>query len=89
MSETRPPFDDDKIYYWGQYVALVVAETLEQATAGAQAVRVEYDAEAPDVRTDLGDGIYGQRQSSWKRGDPDQALSTAPVVVDRDLLNAR
>ena len=21
MAETRPPFDDDNIYYWGQYVA--------------------------------------------------------------------
>src|SRR6476661_5923499 len=50
-SEARPPFGDDKIYYWGQYVALVVAETLEQATAAADAVRVEYDADKPDVRT--------------------------------------
>ncbi len=86
MSETRPPFDDDKIYYWGQYVALVVAETLEQAKAGAQAVRVEYDAEAPDVRTDLGTGFTGTRQSSWKRGDPDLALQTAPVVVDETYI---
>ena len=86
MSETRPPFDDDKIYYWGQYVALVVAETLEQATAGADAVRVEYDANTPDVRTDLGDGFTGQRQSSSKRGDPDQALSTAPVVLDETYV---
>ena len=82
MSESRPLFDDDKIYYWGQYVAAVVAETLEQANAGAEAVRVEYDAEKPDVRTDLGEGFTGQRQSSWKRGDPDQALSTAPVIID-------
>jgi len=82
MSETRPPFDDDKIYYWGQFVALVVAETVEQARAGAEAVRVEYDADTPDVRPNLGDGFTGQRQSSSKRGDPDQALSTAPVVLD-------
>ncbi len=82
MAETRPPFEDDKIYYWGQYVAAVVAETLEQATAAAEAVRVEYDAETPDVRTDLGAGFTGQRESSWKRGDPDQALSASPVVVD-------
>ena len=34
ISEARPPFADNTIYYWGQYVALVVAETLEQATAG-------------------------------------------------------
>jgi xanthine dehydrogenase YagR molybdenum-binding subunit len=29
MSEARPPFEDDKIYYWGKYIAVVVAETLE------------------------------------------------------------
>jgi xanthine dehydrogenase YagR molybdenum-binding subunit len=82
ISEARPPFADNTIYYWGQFVALVVAETLEQATAGAHAVRVEYEAATPDVRTDLSTGFTGKRESSWKRGDPDQALSTAPVVVD-------
>ncbi|MGA9584346.1 MAG: xanthine dehydrogenase family protein molybdopterin-binding subunit [Terracidiphilus sp.] len=82
MSETRPPFDDDKIYYWGQFVALVVAESLEQARAGAQAVRIEYEVDKADVRQNLGDGFTGPRQSSWKRGDPDQALSAASVVID-------
>ena len=82
MSETRPPFQDDKISYWGQYVALVVAETLEQATEGARAIHAEYEAETPDVRTDLSAGFTGPRESSWKRGDPDSALSSAPVVVD-------
>jgi xanthine dehydrogenase YagR molybdenum-binding subunit len=82
ISEARPPFEDDRIYYWGQYVAAVVAETLEQAKAAAQAVKVEYDAETPDVRTDLGAGFEGQRESSWLRGDPDKALAEAPVVVD-------
>ena len=86
MAETRPPFEDDKIYYWGQYVAAVVAETLEQATAAADAVRVEYEAEAPDVRTDLSADFTGPRESSWKRGDPDNALSSAPVVVDETYV---
>ena len=40
MAETRPPFEDDKIYYWGQYIALVVAATVEQGRAAANAVRV-------------------------------------------------
>ena len=82
INEGRPPFADNTIYYWGQYVALVVAETLEQATAGAQAVRVDYEVSTPDVRPDLSAGFTGKRESSWKRGDPDQALSTAPVVID-------
>src|SRR5580658_3072987 len=43
-AEARPAFEDEKIYYWGQYVAVVVAETLQQATAAAKAVRVEYES---------------------------------------------
>ena len=81
ISEARPPFEDNTIYYWGQFVALVVAETLEQANAAAAAIRVEYDTETPDVRTDLST-YTGPRESSWRRGDPDKALASAPVVVD-------
>ena len=86
MAETRPPFEDDKIYYWGQYIAAVVAESLEQARAAAAAIRVDYDSESPDVRSDLGAGFNGDRESSWKRGDPDQALTTAPVVIDQTYV---
>jgi xanthine dehydrogenase YagR molybdenum-binding subunit len=86
MAEPRPPFEDEKIYYWGQYVAAVVAETLEQARAAAAAIRIEYDAETPDVRTDLGADFEGKRESSWKRGDPDAALTSATVVVDETYV---
>jgi xanthine dehydrogenase YagR molybdenum-binding subunit len=85
ISEARPPFEDERIYYWGQYVALVVAETLEQATAAANAVRVEYEAESPNVQRDLSD-FTGERQSSWKRGDPDKALTEAPVAIDETYV---
>ncbi|UWZ83680.1 xanthine dehydrogenase family protein molybdopterin-binding subunit [Occallatibacter riparius] len=86
MAETRPPFEDDKIYYWGQYVAAVIAETLEQAKAAAAAIKIEYDAESPDVRHDLSAGYEGPHDSSWKRGDPDKALSEAPVTIDQTYV---
>lgn len=86
ISETRPPFEDNNIYYWGQFVALVVAETWEQAKAAANAVRVEYEAETPDVRTDLSAEFTGKHESSWKRGDPDKALTEAPVVIDETYV---
>ena len=38
-SEQRPPFEDETVYYWGQYVALAVAETFAQAQAAAAAVK--------------------------------------------------
>lgn len=86
MAETRPPFEDNNITYWGQYVAAVIAETLEQANAAAQAIRVEYDAETPDVNPDLSVGFTGERVPSWKRGDPDAGLSSAAVVVDETYI---
>ncbi len=86
ISEARPPFEDDNIYYWGQFVAVVVAETWEQAKAAAAAVKVEYESETPDVRTDLSADFTGKRESSWKRGDPDKALTEAPVMIDQTYV---
>ena len=86
ISEGRPPFADQNIYYWGQFVAAAVAETLEQARAAAQAIKVEYDAETPDVNPDLSSDFNGPRPESWLRGDPDKALASAPVTVDETYV---
>ena len=85
IAESRPPFVDENVYYWGQYVAAVVAETLEQAKAAAAAIKVEYDAETPDVNPDLSN-LAGPRPESWLRGDPDKALASAPVVIDETYV---
>ena len=45
--ESRPPFEDDTVYYYGQFVALVVANTLQQAQEAARRVKVRYDAKTP------------------------------------------
>src|SRR6476646_7951997 len=36
--ERRPPFEDDVVRYYGQYIALAVADTFEAAKAAADAV---------------------------------------------------
>src|SRR5580693_6694341 len=51
--ERRPPFDDDIIRYYGQYIALAVADTFEQAKAAADAVRATYAKATPNVETEL------------------------------------
>ena len=53
VDERRPPFEDDVIRYYGQYIALAVADTFETAKAAADAVRVTYAKEKPNVETDL------------------------------------
>ncbi|MFC4588590.1 xanthine dehydrogenase family protein molybdopterin-binding subunit [Sphaerisporangium corydalis] len=91
------PSDDDelavlqsrRVAYRGQYIAVVVAETPEDAREAAGMLRVEYAAEDHDVdmrpdhpRMYRPDHVNPNFQSDTQRGDPDAALTTAPVVVD-------
>jgi xanthine dehydrogenase YagR molybdenum-binding subunit len=81
-SEDRPPFEDEVIYYWGQYVAVAVAETFEQAQAAAAAVRVQYDAQTPNVSPVLNDELAAPPHTESQRGDTNAGFSGAPVQLD-------
>jgi xanthine dehydrogenase YagR molybdenum-binding subunit len=93
--ERRPPFEDDVVRYYGQYIALAVADTFESAKAAADAVRATYAKEKPNVDTHLEadedpDVIlttYGpaQRMQS-QRGDVEKAFATAPVKLDQTYV---
>ncbi len=84
VDENRPPFEDDIIRYYGQYVALVVAETFEAASAAAAAVKVSYDKTPHDVsaKLDAGDKL----DTHSERGDPDKAFDDAPVKIDETYV---
>ncbi len=84
-SEVRSAFEDDVVRHWGQHVAVVIAETLEQATAGAAAVEVEYEPRPANLRVSL-DDYKGERKSASKRGDPDTAFASAPVKIDETYI---
>jgi xanthine dehydrogenase YagR molybdenum-binding subunit len=82
--ERRPPFEDDIIRYYGQYIALAVADTFEAAKAAADAVHVSYAAEKPNVDTDLKADDKPEVES--ERGDADAAFATAPVKIDQTYV---
>src|SRR6266550_1597160 len=93
--ERRPPFEDDVVRYYGQYIALALADTFETAKAAADAVRVTYDKEKPNVETHLEaddepDQVlttFGMRHRlDSQRGDPDAAFATAPVKLDETYV---
>ena len=84
LDERRPPFEDDIIRYYGQYVAAVVASTYEQAVAAANAVKVTYRSDKPDVRDHLEPDDKPKVDS--QRGDPDKAFEAAPVKVDETYV---
>src|SRR6266446_927692 len=93
--ERRPPFEDDVIYYYGQYIALAVAETFEAAKAAADAVRATYAKETPNVEAHLEAGndpsvilsTYGpvERVQS-KRGDAEGAFASALAKLDETYV---
>jgi len=93
--ERRPPFEDDVVRYYGQYVALAVADTFEAAKGAADAVRVTYNKNKPNVEADLKadddpDVVptsYGpEKRLQSERGDPDAAFASAPVKLDQTYV---
>ena len=93
--ERRPPFEDDVIRYYGQYIAVAIADTFETAKAAADAVRATYAKEKPNVQSLLEAGndpdvvftAYGpvQRLQSH-RGDAVAAFASAPVKLDETYV---
>ena len=79
--EARPPFDDDVVRYYGQYVACVVGETLEIAEAGARAIRVTYETEKPNVDMNLKQEDLVKVES--QRGEAEDAFKKAAVKIDQ------
>jgi xanthine dehydrogenase YagR molybdenum-binding subunit len=84
-SEVRSALEDDVVRHWGQHVAVVVAETLEQATAAAEAVKVDYEPQSANLRASL-DDYTGERKSVSKRGNPDEAFASAPIKLDQTYV---
>jgi xanthine dehydrogenase YagR molybdenum-binding subunit len=93
--ERRPPFEDDVVRYWGQYVALAVADTFESAKAAADAVAVTYAKEKPNVDFNLTAEddpnevmtSYGPaKRLQSERGDAAGAFGSAPVKLDQTYV---
>ena len=76
--ESRPPFEDENIYYYGQFVALVVAETFEQALAAASHVHVDYESKPPRVRLDQAPAPPASLRRSRLAAMPSQPTNKPP-----------
>ena len=91
------PLQDDKLHYYGQVVAVVVADTLEHAREAAELVHVRYSIPDPAAAFTLakghdrakdvakvGAGDPGQVQV----GHPEKAFAAAPRQVDMSFDTA-
>src|SRR6266536_2640330 len=93
--ERRPPFEDDVVRYYGQYIALAVADTFEAAKAAADAVRVTYIKDKPNVETELKADddpevvvtTFSPRERlQTQHGDAEAAFASAPVKIDQTYV---
>ena len=90
---------DDHVRFYGQPVAMVVADTLDQAERAAAALRISYTAERPiidpadpearPVVPEAGKQPDARLPADTARGDADGALADAQVKVDEIYEIAR
>ena len=73
----------DRIYFNMQPVALVVAETFEQARYASRLVRVSFKAEKHSTDTEAvrGRARVPPRAVPKPRGNPEEAMKSAPVKI--------
>jgi xanthine dehydrogenase YagR molybdenum-binding subunit len=82
------PLQSDEVYYDGQTIGIVVAETFEQARYAASSVQVTYEQEQPIASLEQGLSqayqpvkFYGE-ELQVQRGDVESALAQAEVRID-------
>ncbi len=95
----HPPLAKDSVNYVGDHVAVVIAETLDQAKAAADMVKVDYKILKAVVDTDKAmssDAIYKDINNNlcfdWLLGDRNktkEAFDSADKIVKMDLRNNR
>lgn len=79
-----PALESDRVRHFGQPVAFVLADTLENAQAAANLVRLTYAADAPEV--ELADHLAAAPlppgEEDVRVGDFETAFAEAPVKLD-------
>ncbi len=85
-NEDRLPLSDDEVHYAGQYVALVVAQTIEQARHAAELVRVSYAPQKPVLSMEAAAGEVKKpakttlNKNQIAKGDVEKALQQANLI---------
>jgi len=84
VDESRLPFEDDRVYYAGQFVALVVADTFAHAREAAYRVKVDYvpDKAVANLAQSLQTRPLKDAKKNYHHGDAAAAFDGAPHRID-------
>ena len=98
VGERLHVLQDDRVSHQGQPLALVVAETLEQARHAATLVRISYAAESAMTDVSRAEPVLPTHEktdqdagtpSETRRGEPERASAAADVRVDQSYMIPR
>jgi len=100
VEPAHPPLAQDKVRHVGDQVAVVIAETREQARDAAERIEVDYEALAPvtdlatadESKTLVHDDVPNNTCYDWHIGDKeatDAAFAKAAHVTSIDIVNNR
>lgn len=82
----------DRIYFYGQPVAIAIAETLEQAEEAASLIRVEYQESEPNLSVErvieANELVPFPDRPDQTRGNPQAAFNNSEVSVDANYVVA-
>ena len=78
-ADEAPVQDPSKVAYLGQPIALVVAETFEEARHGALSLEIEIEAESAPVGPD---DVAPEKMKGKTIGDLDRAMAEATFTID-------
>ena len=76
------PVQGTQVAYFGQAVALVVAETFEQARHAAQAMRLDYVREEAEIDPETASQVDRPEGEQLDQGDLEAAMAAAAARVD-------
>jgi xanthine dehydrogenase YagR molybdenum-binding subunit len=85
--DSLPVMQDDQVHWNGQPIAVVLAETQEQADHAKSLIRCFYETQAAETifdhaKTHTQPGIFHGEPLLLKIGDADAALEAAPFKID-------
>ena len=73
VSDMTLPLQNNKVNYFGQYIALVVADTYEQARAAANLVKVNYAKQTPAI----------ELEKEMSKAEEPQMMMGAPAQINK------
>ena len=87
VGQGEPLFATDRVEFAGQTLAMVVATSLDAARHAAEraVIDIEEDEAILDIETALAKKAYVQAPSTLLRGEPEQALVSAPHKLSAEF----